>query len=56
MFNSLTTTNQIKISSYPRNLIIIGNGFDLAHNLNTSYNDFVSYLGSEALKYLFGSR
>ncbi len=23
-------------------LIIIGNGFDLAHNLKTKYNDFIS--------------
>ena len=26
------------------NLIIIGNGFDLAHNLNTKYSDFKEYL------------
>ena len=26
------------------NLIIIGNGFDLAHNLNTRYSDFMEYL------------
>lgn len=26
------------------NLIIIGNGFDLAHNLKTSYNHFINYI------------
>lgn len=26
------------------NLVIIGNGFDLAHNLKTSYNHFVEYI------------
>ena len=26
------------------NLIIIGNGFDLAHNLKTSYNHFIRYM------------
>jgi hypothetical protein len=26
------------------NIIIIGNGFDLAHNLKTSYGDFINYL------------
>ncbi|NTW72695.1 MAG: hypothetical protein HGA49_10720 [Eubacteriaceae bacterium] len=26
------------------NLFIIGNGFDIAHNLKTSYNDFYNYL------------
>jgi hypothetical protein len=24
-------------------IVIIGNGFDLAHNLKTSYNDFANY-------------
>lgn len=27
-----------------KNLFIIGNGFDLAHNLKTSYEDFHKYL------------
>ncbi|MDR3262512.1 MAG: bacteriophage abortive infection AbiH family protein [Tannerella sp.] len=27
-----------------QNLIIIGNGFDLAHGLKTSYNDFIEDL------------
>jgi len=26
------------------NLVIIGNGFDLAHNMKTSYKDFIEYL------------
>lgn len=30
-----------------RNLFIIGNGFDLAHNLKTSYEDFHEYLKNE---------
>lgn len=27
-----------------KNLFVIGNGFDLAHNLKTSYEDFHKYL------------
>ena len=27
-----------------KNLIIIGNGFDLAHNLKTSYKDFKEHI------------
>lgn len=27
-------------------LIVIGNGFDLAHGLNTKYSDFMKYLTS----------
>ncbi len=36
-----------------RNLIIIGNGFDLAHGLKTSYYDFISDLKSGGMKYNF---
>lgn len=32
------------------NLIIIGNGFDLAHNLKTSYNDFIRDILSKKYK------
>jgi hypothetical protein len=32
------------------NLIIIGNGFDLAHGLKTSYNDFIEYLINNTMK------
>jgi len=32
------------------NLIIIGNGFDLAHNLKTSYNDFIDYILESQIK------
>jgi hypothetical protein len=32
-----------------KNIILLGNGFDLAHNLNTSYNHFISYLGRKKL-------
>lgn len=32
------------------NLIIIGNGFDLAHGLKTSYNDFIEYLINKTIK------
>ncbi|PID95443.1 MAG: hypothetical protein CSA94_01580 [Bacteroidetes bacterium] len=34
-----------------RNLIIIGNGFDLAHGLKTSYADFISDLKRNRSKY-----
>lgn len=33
-----------------KNIILIGNGFDLAHNLKTSYNDFITYLGNQAVE------
>ena len=32
------------------NLLIIGNGFDLAHNMKTSYNHFIEYLVEEQFK------
>ncbi len=32
------------------NLIVIGNGFDLAHGLKTSYNDFIEYLINKTLE------
>lgn len=32
------------------NLIILGNGFDLAHGMKTSYGDFITYLIEEHLK------
>lgn len=32
------------------NLIIIGNGFDLAHGLKTSYNDFIEHLINKTIK------
>jgi hypothetical protein len=32
------------------NLVIIGNGFDLAHGLKTSYNHFIEYLVEEQFK------
>lgn len=28
----------------PDNLILIGNGFDLAHGLSTAYSDFRQYI------------
>jgi hypothetical protein len=31
-------------------LIIIGNGFDLAHNLPTSYKDFINYYWDSLIK------
>ncbi len=34
-----------------RNLVIIGNGFDLAHNLKTRYTDFISDLKNNPAKY-----
>ncbi len=33
------------------NLIIIGNGFDLAHGLKTSYNDFIKFIINHKLKF-----
>ena len=33
-------------------LFIIGNGFDIAHNLNTSYGDFRDYLEKENWEFL----
>jgi hypothetical protein len=33
-----------------KNLVIIGNGFDLAHGLKTGYNDFVKHLINEKSK------
>lgn len=38
-----------------RNLVIIGNGFDLAHNLATKYSDFISDIKSNSQKYGFTS-
>ena len=32
------------------NLVIIGNGFDLAHNMETSYNHFIEYLVESHIK------
>jgi len=32
------------------NLVIIGNGFDLAHNMKTSYNHFIEYLIDSHIK------
>ncbi|WP_160070260.1 AbiH family protein [Sphingobacterium bovisgrunnientis] len=32
-------------------LIIIGNGFDLAHGLPTSYSHFIKYIWSNIFKY-----
>lgn len=29
-----------------KNLVIVGNGFDIAHDLNTKYSDFIKYLTS----------
>lgn len=26
------------------NILVIGNGFDLAHGLNTRYDDFMAYI------------
>lgn len=36
-----------------KNILIIGNGFDLAHDLNTSYKDFVKFC--ECIKIFFES-
>ena len=33
------------------NLIIIGNGFDLAHNLETSYTHFIKHIVNKKGKY-----
>ena len=36
-------------------LVLIGNGFDIAHGLNTSYKDFISwYLGECGRRLLNG--
>lgn len=32
-------------------LIILGNGFDLAHGLKTSYGDFIKYIINESINY-----
>lgn len=39
--------NYLKGMASMTNLFVIGNGFDLDHNLKTSYNDFRKYLLSE---------
>ena len=36
-------------------IIIVGNGFDLAHGLNTSYRDFINWYWGRWLKVLCGS-
>lgn len=36
-----------------KNLIIIGNGFDLAHDLKTSYTDFINDIEKNPTKYKF---
>nr|WP_081927679.1 AbiH family protein [Nonlabens ulvanivorans] len=30
-------------------IVLIGNGFDLAHGMKTSYNDFIEYLWEDIL-------
>lgn len=40
---------------FERNLVIVGNGFDLAHNLETKWSNFKEYLSqfdTELLYYL----
>jgi hypothetical protein len=37
-------------------LIIIGNGFDLAHGIKTSYHDFIAYYFSKAINSIYLSR
>lgn len=37
------------------NVLVIGNGFDLAHGLDTSYNDFIKYIKDEKYKKSSGS-
>lgn len=32
------------------NILVIGNGFDLAHGLNTGYDNFISFVRSEGYK------
>lgn len=39
-----TQMNKLFNDPHHSYLIVIGNGFDLAHNLRTSYNDFLKYL------------
>lgn len=39
--------SQIKINR----LVLVGNGFDLAHGLKTSFYDFINYCASEIIKY-----
>ena len=36
-------------------IIIVGNGFDLAHNLKTKYEDFINWYWSKWLKLLNNS-
>ncbi len=38
------------MSIYMNKLVIIGNGFDLAHGLKTSYKDFVLWYLNEKFK------
>jgi hypothetical protein len=41
----------MKLQQLPQGrLIIIGNGFDLAHNLPTSYKDFINYYWDSLIK------
>ena len=35
-------------------IVLIGNGFDLAHNLPTSYKDFINHYWEQWGKYLLG--
>ena len=35
-----------------KKLIVVGNGFDKAHGLNTTYDDFIKYSTNYADKYL----
>jgi hypothetical protein len=37
-------------------LVLVGNGFDLAHNLKTGYNDFLKWYLEEVLKNFFSNR
>lgn len=32
-------------------LIVVGNGFDIAHGLPTKYSDFLKYIGSDCPKF-----
>lgn len=34
-----------------KRIVIIGNGFDLAHGLKTSYNDFIKYIINKSINY-----
>ena len=34
-----------------KKIVILGNGFDLAHNLETKYEDFIKYIIEQSINY-----